>query len=738
MGLYDKYNFYVLYNDLFITSFDSDIRIKSKQNEIDLWKWDLTKYFNIDKLVIKNIIIWGMIKINHTHHYIHNMYYDFFKYYYNDVNIVWCSNNDSHNNINFDNSIFFVSPSHGDYSNLPYNDNSLYMFHIDDFNDNIGLNINTFTTIQNYKKIIEENRGIILLAREKITDLNYFEKNITKNTICLPWFFNKKFNDVIKIKQNIENIFEKNKKGEYYSYFGSVWYLNINEIEKLIKSCNSNKKKLLISGRFLNDTLKYIKTIPSCFLEIEQFYNANKHLLSVNQDTFERLDTKYGVSAFFPIQGNDHNDKYLSNRLLESICEGYVGFSNNIIVNRLFENIYYNEDISELVKYITELLNNKKEYCNILNNQIDEILTYYYGYKIIDKLINFLQKVYLKNNCYFSLNTYSEDKQYKLLFTNHIRPLYSIIDDTESINNINSVKTNYIIKENNYDVFMLDKIIKNLNYDIIIDKNYKYKDLLITICKKYKKKYTIKNPIKIYCLFSHQRTGSTLIVDYIQKTSKKILSLSEIFEFYNESYDIKNPNGILYNYNLILLKKDGTNIKEYINQFIYIAEDRGYEGLFFKYTFDIINKFYISNLNLIIENIKKYNIIYLDRNDIDIFISKKLADKNNIYSNEVYKNNLSNENFNLEKIYTFLDRKHKFLNIYLSQFNKIKYINYNFIKEGEHLHNINYINSLLNCFYEDSIEYLIYEKYYEYYDIFNKKQNKFDNNKLINGNILNF
>ena len=29
------------------------------------------------------------------------------------------------------------------------------------------------------------------------------------------------------------------------------------------------------------DTLKYIKTIPSCFLEIEQYYNANKHLLSV-------------------------------------------------------------------------------------------------------------------------------------------------------------------------------------------------------------------------------------------------------------------------------------------------------------------------------------------------------------------------------------------------------------------------------------------------------------------------
>jgi GR25 family glycosyltransferase involved in LPS biosynthesis len=734
MGLYEKYNFYVLYNDLFITSFDSDIRITTKQKELELWNWDLTKYFQIDKLKIKNIIIWGMNKINHTHHYIHNMYYEFFKYYYNDINIIWCSNNEIYD-LNFEYSIFFVSPSHGDYSNLPYNDKSLYIFHLDDFNDNIGLNMNSFSSTKNYKKIIEENRGIILLARENITDLKYFDKMIEKNTICLPWFSNKKFNDIINIKNNCEDIFERNKKGEYYCYFGSVWYLNINEIIDLINCCHSNKKKLLISGRFLKDSLQYIKsTQPNDFLEIEPFYNANKHLLSVHQDSFERLNDKYGVSAFFPIQGKEHNDNYLSNRLLENICEGYVGFSNNMIVNRLFKNVYYHDNISELVKYISKLLNDKEKYCSILNNQIDEILTNYYGYKIIDNLIHFLQNIFLKNNSYFSFNT-SQDKPYKLLFTKNSRPSYVIINNIESLSCVCHTKNNYIIKEHLYDVFILDKIIRNLNYDIVIDKNYKYKKLLIFICNKYKKKYSIKKPIKVYCLFSHQRTGSTLIVDYIQKTSKKIFALSEIFgNFYDLSYDITNQNGILYNYNLILLNKNGTNIKEYINQFINIAEDRGYEGLFFKCTFDIINEnIELSNLNLIINNIKKYNIIYLDRNDIDIFISKKLANKNNTLSNEVYINKLNNDEFKLTELYTFLNNKHKFLNTYLSQFNKIKYINYEFIKEGDHFNNIIYINNLLNGFYNDCyVKYLIYEKYYEYYDIFNKKQNKFDNNELIN------
>ena len=62
--------------------------------------------------------------------------------------------------------------------------------------------------------------------------------------------------------------------------------------------------------------------------------------------------------------------------------------------------------------------------------------------------------------------------------------------------------------------------------------------MIINLCIKHKKVYKVKYPIKIYCLFSHQRTGSTLIIDYIQKTSKKVLALSEIF-FDNNDYSIK-------------------------------------------------------------------------------------------------------------------------------------------------------------------------------------------------------
>ena len=736
MSLYEKHNFYVLYDDLFITSFDSDIRETNSAKELMLWKWDLSQYFSSNALYIKNIVIWGFEKINHTHHYIHNMYYRFFKYYFGDVNVIWCSN-DNMQNICYDNSLFFVSPTHGHFSNLPLNNSSLYIFHLDDFNDNNGINMDTFNSIEPLRNIITHNRGIILLAREKITDLQYFEKNFLNNTICLPWFSNIMFNDIIKIKLDIDNIYQRNRKGQHFCYFGTTWYLNVNEVLDLTTSSIKNNNKMLISGRFLNNCINMFNTIKSGLLIIEPFYDAKKDKLPVEKDNFDRLNNKYGVSAFFPIQGSEHNDNYISNRLLEVITNGYVGFSNNILVERLFKNVYYNSNISELIKYISNLLNNKDEYCHLLDKQLDEIITGYYGYKIIDQLLYFLQKIVLKNNNCFSFNTYIDGKIYNLFFTNRILKKYEIINSVDLLEKVNTIKNNYIISENLYDVFMLDKITMKIDYNILIDYDYKYKELLINLCVKHKKSYTVKEPIKIYCLFSHQRTGSTLIIDYIQKTSKKVLALSEVINdtYITSSYDVNNQNGILYKSKLFELKKDASNIKEYINQFIDIAEEKGYEALVFKYTFNVINYFDTSNMERLIKEFKNYNIIYLDRNDIDIYISKKLADKNNTYSNKIYGNILGKDDFNIDKFILYLQNKHRFLKDFLSKLNNIKYINYNFIKENDHKHNITYINNFLNSFYSTDIEYLKYEKYYDYYNIFNKKQNKFENKQIINSII---
>jgi GR25 family glycosyltransferase involved in LPS biosynthesis len=740
MTQYDKFNFYVLYDDLFITSFDSDIRKSDEIAEIKKWKWNMNEYFNMNDLKIEKIIVWGFEKVPHTHHYIHNMYYSFFKEYFNNLEVLWLSNNDLENNKNFvqnyENALFFVSPTHGHYNNLPICNNSLYIFHLDNFNDNLGLNIETFMKIPEFNNIINSNRGIILLARENITDLYYFDTDYINNIICLPWFSNKKYYDVINIKNNVKDYYERNKSGENICYFGTVWYLNNSVINNLVDACIERNAKLVISGRFFKDAV--VTNIKHPLITIDSFYNAKKNLLIAEQDNIDRLNQKFGIMSLIPIQGEQHNNIYISNRLFETICDGFVGVSNNVIAHRFLKTVYCNKNIGSLIDYTTKLLQDKEKYCRVLTSQIDEFLTNYYGYILIQKMLSFLQKTFLKTNGFYTLNTNYNEKTYTLLFSNNANKKdYYAIDDLQSFNVINFKRNNYIIRENNYDIFLLDKIVKYINYDVIIDEDYSYRNTIIDICIKNNKNYKVKKPLKIYCLVSSQRTGSTLIIDYIQKTSKTVLALSEIFAKYNNSYDIKNENGVLYGLPITELCKDLSNINDYVQQFIEIAEEKRYECLFFKYTIDFMdNKNFdnVTNINTIkqvIEKISSYNIIYLDRNEIDVFLSKKLAIKNQSYSNTVYKETLDSNDFDFNSFYEFLKNKHIFLNTYLSRFDKIKYINYNFIKEDDHSHNIAYINSFLNEFYSTNVDYLVYEKYYEYYNIFNKKQNKFNNQDLI-------
>jgi hypothetical protein len=84
-----------------------------------------------------------------------------------------------------------------------------------------------------------------------------------------------------------------------------------------------------------------------------------------------------------------------------------------------------------------------------------------YGYKNIEQLISLQQKTFLKNNSFFSINNYS-NQIYKILFSNKVVEKYIIIDTLEDFNKIICIKNNYVVKENEYDIFMMDKIIKCL------------------------------------------------------------------------------------------------------------------------------------------------------------------------------------------------------------------------------------------------------------------------------------
>jgi hypothetical protein len=56
MTLYDKYNFYCIKEDLFITYEETTIQDIRKKN---IWDWNISQYNKLDTFIVKNIIIFG-------------------------------------------------------------------------------------------------------------------------------------------------------------------------------------------------------------------------------------------------------------------------------------------------------------------------------------------------------------------------------------------------------------------------------------------------------------------------------------------------------------------------------------------------------------------------------------------------------------------------------------------------------------------------------------------------------
>ena len=247
--LYDKYNFYCLKNDLFISKLDdSDIRTNIEKPEV--WKWNVNNFFSPNISIVRNVYVWGFTHSNtdnsHTHSYIHESIYKSFKKYFPYLNVLWVKN-EYDTNVDYNNSLFFVSPTHGDYDELPLCHNSYYIFHIDNFDDNLGLNLNTFKNTK-YYELIRSKKAIILECRER-GENNYNSHYVEESIMILNWGVEYDFNLISSILNNRIDFFNKINNYKYFAYHGSVWYLNIDEIIKLSNTCEENKLPLLISGR---------------------------------------------------------------------------------------------------------------------------------------------------------------------------------------------------------------------------------------------------------------------------------------------------------------------------------------------------------------------------------------------------------------------------------------------------------------------------------------------------------
>jgi hypothetical protein len=214
--------------------------------------------------------------------------------------------------------------------------------------------------------------------------------------------------------------------------------------------------------------------------------------------------------------------------------------------------------------------------------------------------------------------------------------------------------------------------------------------------------------MKKVCILSFGRSGSTLLIDAIQKYSSNVFSLSEILnQNYINHYDI-SPNGIIGKHNKYNINELTTysNIIDYINQFITIADDLNYKYFIFKY----IIEYDIDKLTNIINLLEQQNFkfIFLDRNIIDIYISDQIAKKINKYT-LVDTTNIKID-IHFKKLYNFLGTKTKFTN-YIFNIKNIVFTSYEdmFLDKSDN-EIINNINNLFKKIFNTDINYLIQNK----------------------------
>lgn len=474
--IYNKYNFYTLENDLFISKLnDSDIRVGNSENN-NVWNWNGNNFFSPEINTIKNIYVWGFTHSksdnNHTHSYIHESIYISFKKYFPYLNVNWVENKHDPN-MDYNNSLFFVSPTHGDYSELPINVSCYYIFHIDDFEDNLGLNSNEFKNTK-YYKLIENKRGIILECRLS-NNKNYNDYSIDNSTILLNWGVHYDFPFVSYILQDKINYYDKIKKNKYFAYHGSVWYLNVNNIINLSNSCENNKIQLLLSGRNrYHDKFKRYK-----YVTVEDFWKMNK------PNTIDRLNQEYGLKSIIAIQGDEHIGNYISDRVFKYPLNGYISFTNNSLVKRHFPSVIYNDNINNLVLKVTEITNDENLYNNILKEQIKDIILKESTIIKINKMIDFLIQISNLSGKTFNFpNIHLSPKTIRFTNTINNENNFYNIEDNETLIKVNSnllEYNNYLIDFDlkKYDFGLIYCIINRNDFIVEIDNNHSYKQLIL-------------------------------------------------------------------------------------------------------------------------------------------------------------------------------------------------------------------------------------------------------------------
>lgn len=310
---------------------------------------------NIYNFILENnidtLIVHGLLKINHTHRFIHHAIYKIFSYISiilsekKKINVIWLDDKktDIYDKLE-NNVIVFSSPHYNTDNHLPIKDNIFYILHFNTKNYITNQPITKYDNLLLQKKAVKYVEFRYKNKEKQIDDTIYWYDETT-NALHMPWATNLTPNDILKKIKLVEQ--QENPVNNNICYYcGSIWFRNKENMNKWKNICNKYNIKF----------------------ELKREMNENKH----QQDVFN----SYMAPA---IQGESHKDSedkfYIPCRIFKNISYGNIAVTNNKGVYNLFKDnlIIYDDDLEKLmIKYI-EYMKKLKNPENFKKHKLDMI-----------------------------------------------------------------------------------------------------------------------------------------------------------------------------------------------------------------------------------------------------------------------------------------------------------------------------------------------------------------------------
>jgi len=393
MDLFPSHRFCVSTSDIVITTLCSQIWVDDDtpmkmQPWNDVWMRTSGSYFNPlappppPQQKFRKIIIWGFTKNNengayhHTHSYIHEMIFDSFSKAYSGTPVEWVDDKPMHH-LEAEQCLFFASPCHGETSHLPLStQDSWYIFHLDTFEDNVGISTKDFLTKQEVMDI--RHRSVVLLCREGIPgyEMEYFQEDEGNRMLCLPWGF-----PAVGDLRSPEMCWDTNVMNHVILYQGSVWTVNQGVVEELVAACQERNAYGLISGR-----IKEKVPESSCVIV------DDIHTRSCTEDDYAGLCQRHGgIRMWLPVQGPEHFGTYVSDRIFKSMQAGFLGVTNNPLAKKLFPSLVYRKTVGELIDAVEDLMKDRDGFCALMRKQREEVLRRHDGVARIRTIMRLLE-----------------------------------------------------------------------------------------------------------------------------------------------------------------------------------------------------------------------------------------------------------------------------------------------------------------------------------------------------------